>query len=70
MAGNRTNMSVLTTSIKHFTRSSSQPNKAIKRNKSYKDLKGGSKNIFIHRRHDSFCRKSKEINKQATRNNK
>lgn len=70
MTRNRANMSVLTTSIKHFTRSSSQPNKAIRRNKSHKDLKGRSKNVFIHRGHDSFGRKYKGINKYAIRTNK
>lgn len=54
MTRNRVNMSVLTTSNKHFTRSSSQLNKILKRNKSHKDLKGRSKYIFIHRGHDSF----------------
>lgn len=43
MTRNKVNISVLTTSIKHFTRSSSQLNKILKKNKSHKDLKERSK---------------------------
>lgn len=43
MTRNKVNISVLTTSTKHFTRSSSQLNKILKKNKSHKDLKERSK---------------------------